>query len=177
MHEASTSSEVARLLHSSASSHIAVDGTDGSGKSTLARELASALNLAVIHLDDFVARNLGAYIPNLDTAKLAEAVGRATNGWVLEGICILQALEAISVECDALVYVKKMSHGYWCDEDQLDPHVPVEEHLARLREMVRPIAEAFGESGHLGLAEEVIRYHVTYRPHAKASIAYLRTDG
>ena len=170
MQEASTSSEVARLLHMSASSRIAVDGKVGSGKSTLSQELSCSLGVAVIHLDDFVASDLRAYIPNLDTAKLARAVARAANGWVLEGLCVLQALEAIAMEADALVYVKRMSQGCWSDEDELVPHVPLEEHLAELQAR----SEMFGESESLWLAEEIIRYHSAYRPHEKATIAYLR---
>ena len=177
MHEARTPAEVAILLRASGSSRIAIDGTDGSGKTTLAKELASELGVAVFHLDDFVAKNRGTYIANLDAAKLANSLGQSSEGWVVEGVCILRALEALPLEPDVLVYVKRMSHGHWSDEDELAPCIPIEEHLSQLRDMVRPMAEAFGETGGLGLAEEIIRYHASHRPHEKASIAYLRADG
>lgn len=176
MHEARTPAEVAILLRTSGSSRIAIDGTDGSGKTTLAKVLACELGVAVFHVDDFVAKNRGTYIANLDAARLARSLDLSTGGWVIEGVCLLRALEVLSLEPDVLVYVKRMSHGHWSDEDELAPCVPIEEHLTHLREMVRPMAQAFGETGDLGLAEEIIRYHASHRPHEKASIAYLRAD-
>jgi uridine kinase len=73
--EARTPAEVAILLRPSGSSRIAIEGTDGSGKTSLANELASELGVAVFHLDDFVAKNQGAYTANLDAAKLANSIG------------------------------------------------------------------------------------------------------
>lgn len=177
MQEAHTPAEVAILLRVSGSRLIAIDGTDGSGKTTLAKELASELGVAILHLDDFVVKHRGAYIANLDAVELANSIRQSNEGWVLEGVCMLQALEALSLEPDALVYVKRMSHGHWSDENELAPCIPIEKHLSKLREMFRPIAEEFGETDHLGLAEEIIRYHASHLPHQKASIAYLRANG
>jgi hypothetical protein len=171
----SSSSEVGEALRLASARRIAIDGTDGSGKSTLARELGWLLGTHVFHLDDFVAKNLGAYVAHIDQVRLASAIA-TSEFFVIEGVCILQALELASVRPDALVYVKRMSHGYWCDEDELEPKLPIEEHLAQIRATMLPFSDALGESGELGLAEEVIRYHAAYRPHLKATIAYLRAD-
>jgi hypothetical protein len=174
--EAHTPEEVASVLRESGARCIAIDGTDGCGKSTLATELGAKLGVRVLHLDDFVAKNLGAYIANLNTVKLAQALA-SSKSYVIEGVCLLQALEVLSLEPDALVYVKLMSHGFWSDEDELAPRIPVDEHLAELRAMIQPMAAYLGESGELSaLTEEVIRYHAAYRPSERASIVYLRAD-
>ena len=168
-------SEVATALKSLGAKRISIDGTDGSGKSTLAEALSTELGSLLIHLDDFVEKGQGVYVSSLDIAELTKALTSAQT-WILEGVCVLQALEAAGIEQDALVYIKRMSHGQWCDEDELDPQVPIEQHLDHLRSELRPFADAYGESGELGLAEEVVRYHARYRPHRNATLTYLRAD-
>ncbi len=102
---------------------------------------------------------------------------QATSGaFIVEGICVLQILDRLGIRPDAFVYVKRVAHGYWLDEDHFDPQLPIEDHLAGVRESIRPVAEMLGESGEQGLAEEVIRYHAEYRPHERATIVFLRND-
>jgi hypothetical protein len=175
MRSATNPAEAAQFLRVSGARRIAIDGTDGSGKSTLASALSEALSIKVLHLDDFIARGKGLYLAAMNQPALKSALAGA-ECWIVEGVCALQVLEAVAVQPDALVYIKRMSHGYWSDEDELDPAAPIEEHLAGLRASVGAFAQARGESGELGLAEEVIRYHAAYRPHSKATLEYLRTD-
>ena len=175
MQQCHTASEVAAALLELGVRRVAIDGTDGCGKSTLAEELGPLLGAQVIHLDYFVAKGLGAYIRNLDYSRLATHVA-SSELTIVEGICVLEALERVSLAADALVYVKHMSHGYWSDEEELHTDLPVEEHLAQVKANLQPWAEVPGDSGELGVGEEVIRYHVAYKPHEKADIAYLRTD-
>lgn len=167
--------EIATLLRGVNAKKIAIDGADGSGKSTLARELGTTLGLRIVHLDDFVDRGKGAFFEHLNLAAVAEDIA-SDKPILIEGICMLQVLEAIGVEADAIVYVKRMGDHYWLDEGHLDPDGPLEEHLAVLRTELAPIAAKLGESGDLGLAEEVIRYHANYRPHEGATVAFLRRD-
>ena len=175
MHEANSPTEVADLLRNVGASLVAVDGTHGSGKSHLADELGALLGIDVLHLDDFVAKNQGDYVRNIDFASVSTAISAAP-ALIVEGICVLQILEALRLAEDAFVYVKRVAHGYWIDEDDLNPQIPIDEHLAAVREEIRPIAQKLGESGEMGLAEEVIRYHARYRPHNSASIVFLRND-
>lgn len=175
MHEASSPFEVADAMRAAGARRIAIDGSDGSGKSTLAKALAVELKIPVLHVDHFIVKHRGRYIANLDVTRLASALS-AAEACIVEGVCMLQVLEHVSFTPDAVVYVKRMSHGYWCDERELDPQIPIEEHLHQLRADIQPLAKAFGESGDLGLTEEVIRYHASYRPHQRASLAYLRED-
>lgn len=175
MYEANSPAEAASLLRSSCARLVAVDGAHGSGKSHLAGELGALLEMEVVHLDDFVARNQREYVQHIDFSSVsaALAVGGAL---IVEGICVLQILDRLGMEPDAFVYVKRVAHGYWLDEDHFDPQMPIEDHLAGIRESIRPLAEMLGESGELGLAEEVIRYHAEYRPHERATIVFLRND-
>ncbi len=175
MQGADSPNAIASDLRKLGARRIAIDGMDGSGKSTLARTVGLELGAQVFHLDDYVLKNRTAYIANLEVERLKHALSLHAF-FVLEGICVLQALELLSVEADALVYVKRMQHGYWCDEEELNPSGSIEEHLVQLHAMIQPMAKALGESGDLGLAEEVIRYHASYRPHERASLVYLRTD-
>ena len=158
MQRATNPAEVSKTLRASGAKFIAIDGTDGSGKSTLASDLGKSLNVKVLHLDDFIAKGRGHYLTAIDHTAIQRALANSTS-WIVEGVSILQVLEAIDVKPDALVYIKRMSHGLWSDKDELDPAVPIEEHLAGLRALVSALAQALGESGELGLAEEVIRYH------------------
>ena len=173
MRESHSPQEIVGTLRGSGARRIAIDGKNGSGKSTLSRELGAKLGYKVLHLDDYVAKNKGAYVINLDKEGLAQAIA-SLDEYVLEGICLLQVLGTLSVEFDELIYVKRINHGHWADAHDLDPQLPIETHLAQLRTTVRRIAQALGEPGSLGLSEEVIRYHDAFRPHEKATMTYLR---
>lgn len=175
MREVNSTTEAAELLRAASAKVVAVDGAQGSGKSRLAGDLGKLLGMSVVHLDDFVQRGQGAYVAHLDLEVVANAVS-SDEACIVEGICVLQVLERIEVSPNAFVYVKRMGKGYWLDEDDLASDEPLEEHLARLREEIAPIAARIGESGELGLSEEVIRYHAAYRPHERATVVFLRND-
>jgi len=167
--------QVEAVLRTTNARRIAIDGADGSGKSTLAEELAATLGIPALHLDDFLTAHQGEYVAHLNLQALQGAL--SGSAYLLEGICILQVLAQVKAQPDALVYVKRVSHGRWVDAEDLDPSLPIEQHLANLRKESLPLAKAMGLSAELGLAEEVIRYHAEYHPHRKATVVYLRTDG
>lgn len=131
--------------------------------------------MQTIHLDDYLDQHQGEYVRHLDMHRLKAAVAAAPAA-IVEGVCVLQVLEKLGVEPDAFVYVKRTSDGDWLDEGDLDPELPIEEHLANLRESIRALAKRMGESGELGPSEEVIRYHAKYCPHTSASLIFLRDD-
>ena len=64
--------------------------------------------------------------------------------------------------------------GLWADERELDLDEPLEDFLQNERELTAMVAcEPVTD---LGLAEEVIRYHYTARPHDNAHIVYFRDE-
>ena len=175
MRRAATPLKVAMLLRRQGADLIAIDGSFGVGKSTLARALASRLQTKAVHLDDFLVKRRGAYLKNLRLMQLTKCIGRRRR-LILEGICVLQALELVGRKPDALVYVKRMSSGQWADQDELVPSLPLEQHLSSLRKDLQVLSTNSGEPPSLGLAEEVIRYHASYAPQNHSTIEYLRDD-
>jgi hypothetical protein len=91
-------------------------------------------------------------------------------GYVVEGVCLIQVLRRIQLTPAASIYIKRVRHGFWLDEAQLNIHEPVEVALARERERASLFSSSPVDS--LGLAEEVIRYHAEFRPHDLADVTY-----
>lgn len=175
MYETGSASEAAELLSDAGTRFVALDGAHGSGKSFLARELGALLGRQVVHLDDFLDRNKGAYVEYLDLPRLSAKL-RELPAAIVEGICALQVFERLGIEPDAFVYVKRSAHGEWLDQNDYDVKIPIEDHLENVRRRIRPVAKFLGESGELGVAEEVIRYHAAFRPHERESIVFIRQD-
>ena len=192
MHETRSPDELAELLRKSyahtLSGTIAIDGRDGVGKTTLAVALQAAVGGTVISLDDFVLENCGGYVPHLKIAELKAALERSRRPCIVDGVCILAALERVSHRHDVLIYVKRLqSYGYWHDEARCDPTEPVDELIGHLAEEVAAVArfdaEQSGETvpeeekpALTPLHEEIIRYHARYRPSRRAEIIFMRME-
>lgn len=148
---------------------IGIDGIDGAGKSTLAREISGALGLPCISLDSFLKKKMDGYVEHIDYPKL-KATLEKLEGYVVEGVCLHQVLGRIQLAPSVSIYIKRMQHGIWSDENELDISKPVDAILAEARE----VASLFSSSPvtNLGLAEEVIRYHAEFRPHDHADVIY-----
>ena len=190
MHETSNPDEIAELLRTSythaLSGTIAIDGTDGVGKTTLAVALQNSLGGTLVSLDDFVLEKHGGYVPYLKTVELKAVLETINRPIIVEGVCVLSALERVFHERNVLIYVKRLaSYGYWHDEDVCDPTEPVEELIARRAEEVGSFARLDAElSGEplpedkkprlTPLREEIIRYHARYRPSRYADIIFLK---
>lgn len=188
MHEARGVIDVADILRASygdaLSGTIAIDGNDGVGKTGLAVELQNAVGGTVLSLDDFVLENYGGYVPFLRIAELEAALKASSCPCIVEGVCILAALERISCQPDLLIYVKRIAnYGFWHDESTCDPSEPVEELIERLSEQNARFAELDAElSGEplrddvkprlTPLRAEIIRYHARYRPSRRADIVF-----
>jgi len=167
--------ELASALSEAGASLIAIDGNHGSGKSTLAAAIQSLIGASIVSFDNFLAQGQGSYFSNLDLEAIA-AAARATSPCLLEGICMLQVLEATSLFPDAFVYVKRMAPWGWVDQDELVINgCSLDEHLTMLREQSAVFATP-GVSMSLGLSEEVIRYHTYYLPHERAGYVFNRHD-
>ncbi|MGH7792806.1 MAG: hypothetical protein ACREOB_10890 [Thermodesulfobacteriota bacterium] len=192
MHETNSTDEIAELLYTSyghaLSGTIAIDGRDGVGKTTVAGALQKAIGGTVISLDDFVPNNCGGYVPYLKTVELRAALETSSRPHIVEGVCVLAALQRVSYEPNVLIYIKRLAnYGYWHDENTCDPTEPVEELIARLNAEIasfaRLDAELSGEPLLEGekprltpLREEIIRYHALYRPSRRATIIFLMVE-
>lgn len=63
---------------------------------------------------------------------------------MIEGVCLLHAIDRAKLKIDALVHVKRHHLGLWADEDELDPKEPLEEFLESERNLVGMVT---GETG------------------------------
>ena len=175
MIEASTADAVIDVLRAANFRRVGVDGIDGSGKSTLAKTVAAKLGRRLFCLDDYLERDRGGFLEFLDYKRL-QADAASETGYVVEGVCLLHALDRAKLKIDALVYVKRRHLGLWADEQELDLSEPLEEFLENQRRLTAMVAGETEEITDLGLAEEVIRYHYVARPHNSAHIVYYRDE-
>ena len=174
MIELDTLQDLVASLQQSGYHRIGVDGVDGCGKTTLAARIAAQLDVPLISLDDFLDKNRGGYLGHLHYEELKREI-HAKSPCVVEGVCLLQALEVAGSEIDALVYVKRMQHGIWADERECDVLEDIEAFIKAERELVEKllVGEADPTNPELPkLAEELIRYHASYRPFEQATFLY-----
>lgn len=175
MIEAANPDAVVDALKAARSRRVGIDGIDGCGKSTLAKAIATSLRCRVFCLDDYLDRDRGRFLEFIDYRRLRAEVSAETS-YVIEGVCLLHALDRAHLEIDALVYVKRRHLGLWADERELNLDEPLEDFLKQERELTAMVAGASEAATDLGLAEEIIRYHHTARPHNNAHIIYFRDE-
>jgi hypothetical protein len=112
---------------------LGVDGRDGAGKTTLTRYLAEKIGASVISLDEFIEKNKDAYMSSIRFSDLKRAIAQASGPVIIEGACLLAALQRLDICLSRLVYVKRMiSDVGWFDEKICDPPDDVEAFLARI---------------------------------------------
>lgn len=175
MIEADNSDAVFDALRVAGSRRVGIDGIDGGGKSTLAKAIAAKLNCRAFCLDDYLDRDRGGFLEFIDYDRLWTDVS-AEKSYVVEGVCLLHALDRAHLEIDALVYVKRRRLGLWIDERELDLDEPLEEFLEEERKFTAMVEGAGEVVTDLGLAEEVIRYHYAAKPHNNAHVVYFRDE-
>jgi hypothetical protein len=166
--ETHTPEEVAAGLRDShkdaLSGIIAIDGKNGAGKSCLAKKLQGLIGGGIVSLDQFVEPNQhGGFVGFLDQTAITTAIERCATPKIIEGVCVLEVLDAIGHNPDILIYVKEIYFGYlWKDEDMLD------------RDPEEPLEELIPRKALTLLTEQVIRYHNKYRPSGQAQIIFNR---
>lgn len=167
--------KLAAYLRDKGCCHIGVDGTNGAGKSTLAAVLASTLGIYHLNLDDFLVKEQGGFLPYLKYGEIKQKISEL-DCFVIDGVCLLSVLEKVETSIDCLVYMKRMCHGLWADEEECNVTVDVEEYIKKEKETIRLIERSETTPDTLGLAEEIIRYHDKYKPHQNAEFFYTRED-
>ena len=148
---------------------ISIDGVDGVGKSTLACKIAEELSLPHVEIDTFVQDQQGGYIDYIDYDRLSERIGEsaiANQVIIVEGICVQEVLNKLSLNVHAKVYVKIIdNYGFWIDQIRFFPPDKSAEEM---------IAERKAKRFSLGHVEDIIRYHYTFKPHENADYIFER---
>jgi uridine kinase len=165
---------------------IGIDGVDGSGKSVLASSLSEELGYPHLNLDDFLEENRGEYAKHIRYNDLQKWIADTIGPIIIEGVCLLAVLERLNQCPDVLIYVKRISdYGSWRDEDDCEVNDDIDEFISQKHEELQKfvLGEAYIEGSDdpndisfPQFAEEVIRYHFTYRPHRNADVIYNRVD-
>ena len=157
---------------------VAVDGVDGSGKSTLARKLSALTDWKVLHLDDFLTKDQGTYVQHLDLELLNQRICDSIGTIIVEGVCLLAALEDAGQQASSHIYVKRLGqHGNWLDEDDSCFLCSADQKIAELSAQVAILEDEHyaARGAPTGLTEfrkEVIRYHAARRPFERAAHIY-----
>ena len=175
MHKLDSPTKTAIVVRRANARLVVIDGTFGSGKTTLAKALARRLGYTAFHLDKFVAKRRGGFIKYLRHQRLIPRI-KSSRRSIVEGVCALRALERMRLGCNLLIYVKRVSHGVWTDEQELVPLVGLESHIETLRSEDATICGAIGRTPDFAFEEEIIRYHANYTPYIGAGIEYCRAD-
>jgi hypothetical protein len=162
---------------------IGIDGKDGVGKTKLAREISELIGAKVISLDDYIEGQQNNYVPSLKTNELTKAIEGVAGFIVLEGVCLLAAVEQLGISIDEHVYMKRIRHGLWVDEDVCCLEGAVDDVITREEKSLFVFMEWEASTcGNepptekdvklSGLTEEIIRYHAKYLPSQVADILY-----
>jgi hypothetical protein len=154
---------------------IGIDGMNGVRKTSVADFLCQRLGLSAVHTDDFLERNQGGYVNFLRYDELASEL-RSLGQFIIEGVCLLQVLERIGVNVDAVVCIKRFHLNLWADERELNvPLAQLDEFLRKEHETVEFISGERDDGGPR-LSDDVVRYHSTYQPHVRSQLLYRWDD-
>ena len=96
---------------------IGIEGLDGSGKSALAAWLSWQLDMPAVHLDLYVVRGSNPLTWRTDDlARVVDARRSLARPVIVEGILLLNAMDAINRKPDFLVFVEKDQHQSTMEE-------------------------------------------------------------
>lgn len=165
---------------------VSLDGFDGAGKTTLARHLARVLRIPLVSLDDYIPKQQNLFLDILKVDCLAEKINGAIENKkrvIVEGCVVESALEKVGLLPDFRIYIirtsrmRSASDVELVDEyDVLSGEKPgyelIKEEEERLRKWANlPKKIEGGGAGQLStLRRELIQYHCSIRPHARANV-------
>jgi hypothetical protein len=154
---------------------IAIDGCDGAGKTYLSQEIFDRMSCEVLKLDNFLDRDKGAYIKNIQFGKIKNFIERQRKTVVIEGVCLFRILEELKLSADCFVYVKKVNErGEWLDADECLIDVSPEDRINKIEQLVKSSFPNF--QGLSNLKKEIIKYHYQYRPYSNCDCIYIRIN-
>lgn len=139
---------------------IGVDGFMEAGKTPFANRLASRLSGTPLSLDSYSTPEASLpkrYLARQRVNDFQSALRRASAApfVVVEGVCLLEVLDAIGAQLDTHIYLKRVSRaGIWHDG---------------------VILTEYASTGHAELSDDwlrrdILRYHCERGPHESASI-------
>jgi len=162
---------------------IAIDGNQGVGKTELANTITTEFSYVGIDLDDFLFEEKGGYVDFIQYDNLTDSIQANKNGKiVISGVCVIQVLERIGIVPDLHIYIKLLyKDGFWNDGFMLfNPDMTADQKIYEIHESRRKFWAVEGQpytpesSKAMGLKEDIIRYHYSYKPHEKADLIFNR---
>ena len=181
--EIQTVDDLAVRLQEGGYRRIGIDGFTGCGKSTLAMDLSTSLDFDLLSIDDYLDQNQGKYLDHLRLEDLQKVYESQFGGCIIEGVCLLQVLEAAQLGIDVLIYIKRMHREIWADERECDVNPENVNHaigemggLVTLFSTMEVDNPGELKAGLPKLVEEISLYHASYRPIDNANFFYLRNE-
>lgn len=162
---------------------IAIDGNEGVGKTELANTISADLKFIGVDLDDFLLEEKGGYVDFIQYDNLKDSIQANINGRIaVSGVCVLMILEKIGIVPDLHIYIKLLYRdGFWNDGLMLfDPDMTADQKIHEIHESRKEFWAIEGQpytpesSKAMGLKEDIIRYHYSYKPHEKADLIFNR---
>jgi hypothetical protein len=155
------------------------------GKSYLAEELSRSLECPTLELDDYLHKNQGGYVDFIDYKALSVALSSIPT-FILCGVCLREVLANLGATLGGHIYIKRMRHGLWADEDKCVFPEGVDVAIELLARNAAMISDYFDErSDQPGpevedslphLSDEIMRYHDKWLPHETADLVFECTD-
>lgn len=141
----------------------------GAGKSTASQQLVQDLSAPLVSVDGYASTEAGElpYLRRLRLASLTADLAHALSDAgvvIVEGICVLDVLDAIGMRANLLVYVKRVT---------THPVLPLWHDGFHLEDYERDGPLSATENG---LYRDEVEYHVRRRPHELADVVYERKE-
>lgn len=169
---------------------ISIDGLKGVLKSTLADSFRDNNQIEIIHFEDYWVVDPHLYLDVFKFNKLKKTIIKALDSGkdiLMEGLCLIQILENISLESQYKVYIKKLELGEWGYEKYLDENKTTEEIFVEDDEYMKVnifegsypnaeddlISEDFRKK-RKGIFYDLVRYHRDYKPQDNSDIIFER---
>lgn len=165
---------------------VGLDGGNGIGKTTLSNKIGEDYGFSIIHLDDFLNKNQDGYVGQIRVGELEEKIEASQKPLIIEGCCLREILKLLSIEAEAIVYMKLMRHGVWVEEREYDIKGSLEDHIAKHIADTKALAQSISgededdfqeEDDYLSaLTMDLFHYHSDYKPHTTAEYIFERHE-